>query len=248
MMEITMYYRLHESDQPDCLTIHMFVNQPLCESCPTSPGEKVYDCKSPSKVMTIIMLTSRPVRSCGECQPFYFRLIYADPTRQNEVSDVDLPERLSALKMKINLRERPSEEEMLLVRDHPNSFYSEDRDRAHDLHMGRWVPEHRNSWWADFKYLQILWEWGADVPLEPEDAGKFGRQIRMRSGKVKRGVFLNRRDGLFYFTIGSNTSISIDWTLWNDVTHLARPQDKERINIRPKEGLERDALGQLLVQ
>ena len=241
-------YRLHESDQPDCLTIHMFVEKPLCESCPTSPGEEVYDCKSPSKVMTIIKLTSRPVRSCGECQPLYFRIIYANPSRQCEVPDVDSFERLRAVRMKIDLRERLNKEEVLLVRDNPTAFYSEDRDRAHDLHMGRWVPERRNSWWADFKYLQILWKWGADVPLDAEDAAKFGRQIRMRNGKVKRGVFLNRCDGRFYFTIASNTPIAINWTLWNDFTHLARPRDRERINIRPKEGLERDALGQLLVQ
>ena len=94
-------------------------------------------------------------------------------------------------------------------------------------------------------YLLILKELGVDTQNLSVNNGWV---LRMRNGSKVDGVYFNRnRAGVVHFTVNPNSSVVIDWSLWEDLPdEQIKQKDRGKPNVVPNPGMERRALRQLL--
>jgi hypothetical protein len=100
-------------------------------------------------------------------------------------------------------------------------------------------------------YLRILGELGIDTDQLWPKSGHGSRILKNRNGERFPGLYFNRQNEAGYFTISPGVaSVEIDWNLWQEVPPaIAVPYfDRDKNNIVPKPGQERQALRSLLGQ
>lgn len=98
-------------------------------------------------------------------------------------------------------------------------------------------------------YLRILEELGVDTDqLRPTQAHA-SRILKGRDGQRFSGLYVNRQAGVTYFTVTPGVATAeVDWNLWQQAPpSIAVPYfDRDKQNIVPRPGQERQALRSLL--
>ena len=98
-------------------------------------------------------------------------------------------------------------------------------------------------------YLRILEELGIDTDQLWPKLGHSGRILRTRSGERYSGLYFNHQGDVCYFTVNPRVAtVTVDWNLWQDVpATVAVPYfDRDKQNVVPRPGQERQALRSLL--
>lgn len=98
-------------------------------------------------------------------------------------------------------------------------------------------------------YLRTLEELGVDTGQMQPGQAQASRILRGRDGERFPGIHVNRQAGITYFTVDSGVAtVAVDWNLWqNAPPSIAVPYfDRDKHNIVPRPGQERQALRSLL--
>ncbi len=98
-------------------------------------------------------------------------------------------------------------------------------------------------------YLRILEELGIDTDQLWPRLGHTGRILRTKTGERFPGLYVNHQEGISYFTLNPRVAtVEIDWNLWQNVpAAVTIPHfDRDKNNIVPRPGQERQALRSLL--
>jgi len=102
---------------------------------------------------------------------------------------------------------------------------------------------------APTDYLRILEELGVDTDqLRPIQAHA-SRILKGRDGQRFSGLYVNRQAGVTYFTVTPGVATAeVDWNLWQQApSAITVPYfDRDKRNIVPRPGQERQALRSLL--
>lgn len=99
------------------------------------------------------------------------------------------------------------------------------------------------------EYLRILEELGIDTDQLWPKLGHTGRILRNRSGEKYSGLYFNHQQGVCYFTLNPRVAtVTINWNLWQNVPSAIEVPyfDRDKDNIVPRAGQERQALRSLL--
>ena len=98
-------------------------------------------------------------------------------------------------------------------------------------------------------YLRTLEELGIDTGQLRPSQSHASRILKGRNGERFPGLFVNRQVGITYFSVNpAVATVTVDWNLWQNVpATIAVPYfDRDKQNIVPKPGQERQALRSLL--
>ncbi len=102
---------------------------------------------------------------------------------------------------------------------------------------------------ATTDYLRILEDLGVDTGHMRTSAAHASRILKEKDGEGFTGLYINRQAGITYFTVNPEVAtVEVDWNLWQTVpSAIAVPYfDRDKQNIVPKPGQEREALRSLL--
>ena len=98
-------------------------------------------------------------------------------------------------------------------------------------------------------YLSTLEELGIDTGQSRPGHSHASRILRGRDGERFPGLYVNRQAGVTYFSVNTAVAtVTVDWNLWQNVpaTVTAPYFDRDKQNIVPRPGQERQALRSLL--